>query len=74
MWNVSGIAQRAPQFVDSQIDGVVEIPKAFLRPDQLPQFLSGHHLPGTLQQSGKNLEWLVLYLQPDTRFPQFAGL
>jgi hypothetical protein len=50
MWNVSGIAQRAPQFVDGQIDGVVEITKAFLRPDQLSQFFPGDYLTGPLQK------------------------
>ena len=62
MRNFRGIAECGPQFIDGQIDGVVEIAKTFLRPDEVMEFFSRDHLPGALQQGGEHLERLVLEL------------
>ena len=46
--NVGGIAEGRAEFVDGEIDGVVEIPKALLRPDEFVEFLSCDDLAGML--------------------------
>ncbi|MGB7493078.1 MAG: hypothetical protein WBR26_15220 [Candidatus Acidiferrum sp.] len=48
MGNVGGIAEGRAEFVDGEIDGVVEIPKALLRPDEFVEFLSCDDLAGML--------------------------
>jgi hypothetical protein len=61
------------QLPDSRAEAVIEIHEGIGGPQLLPQFLARHRLAGTLQQQAKDLEGLLLNLDPESVFAQVAG-
>ena len=49
---------------------MIEIDKGVGGPNLRSQFLASDHIPGSLEQSGQNLQWLTLQPQSYTVFAQ----
>jgi hypothetical protein len=64
MRGVCRIPQGGSEFGDGDIDGMVKITGVLVGPNPAPQFLSRYDFTRVLQQSVKNLKWLLLEFDP----------
>jgi hypothetical protein len=72
-WSLDRIAQRSPELCNRDVDGMVKIAEAFLRPDPVPQFLPRDYFAWVLQESSENLKWLLLEFDLDPCLAQLSG-
>ena len=67
-----GIAERASQPVEGTADAVIEIDECAIGPETLPEFLTGDHLAGPLDQGNEELEGTLLELDADAVLAELA--
>ena len=67
-----GIAERASQPVEGTADAVIEIDECAIGPETLPEFLTGDHLAGPLDQRKEELEGTLLEFDADAVFAELA--
>jgi len=67
------IVESLPDFCNRGIQAVLEIDVSAVRPQLLAKFLACNNFATTVEQQGKNLEWLFLQLYTKAKLLEYPG-
>src|SRR5579862_1782997 len=62
------------ELLHGTVEAKIEINKRIAGPEPFLQFFPTHHSPGTFQQQGQNLKWLILQFDVHAPLAEFASL
>jgi hypothetical protein len=66
------IHEHLSQFVYGRIQAMFEVHEGIRRPDEPPQFIPANQFVWPCQHRCEDLEWLLLELHADAKFPQHS--